>query len=93
MNRLLKDASEISSKMSEFDFNEQELEGKARTKVEYYKPNIAGKKSKAKEELLVEEVPLVVNEPLGYIENVYGVPRVAKEDKYLEPYTNDLLLR
>jgi len=36
---------------------------------------------------------VVPDEPLGFIENVYGVPRVAKEDKYLEQFTNDLLLR
>ena len=94
MDRLLKDASEIekqtsSSRGGDFDFNEQELDGKARNKVEYYKPNIPPKKN----EVLEMEQPVQPDEPLGYIENVDGVPRVVKDDKYLEPYTNDLYLR
>jgi len=82
-----------SSKMSDFDFNEQELEGKARNKVEYYKPNIKSGKNEKKDKKPEMEIPEEPKEPLGYIENVYGVPRVVKEDKYLEPFTNDLLLR
>ena len=32
-------------------------------------------------------------EELGFIDNLNGCPRVALDDKYLEPYTADLLLR
>ena len=38
-------------------------------------------------------VPVATDEPLGYINNVMGVPQVVIEDKYLEPYQTDLLLR
>jgi len=37
-----------SSRLSDYDFNEQELEGKAKQKTEYYKPNIKPKKAVSK---------------------------------------------
>jgi hypothetical protein len=97
MDRFLKEASEFgkqteSSQISEYDTNEQALDGKAKTKVEYYKPNVPPQKKKVtvKKEMVEDKES---DEPLGFIENVYGVPRCAKEDKYLEPFTDDLLLR
>ena len=34
-----------------------------------------------------------IDEPLGYIFNPDGKPQVMQDDKYLEPFLNDLLLR
>ena len=41
----------------------------------------------------IEAKDIKKEEPLGHIENVQGIPKVALGDPYLEPVTNDLLLR
>ena len=107
MNKLLREASEFdkSSKFTDYDYNTELLDGKAKTKNEYYKPAVVRKESSAEEEKKHEQVvvksskvvttqsvqmstPAIIqdNEPLGYINNVMGVPKVVIDDKYLEPY-------
>jgi hypothetical protein len=41
----------------------------------------------------IEAKDLKQEEPLGQIDNIQGIPKVALGDPYLEPVTNDLLLR
>jgi len=38
-------------------------------------------------------MPPKEEEPLGFIKNINGVPKVVIDDPYLEPFKNDLLLR
>ena len=40
---------------------------------------------------VIEKVPQDLE--IGQIQNIQGIPKVVIEDKYLEPYKNDLLLR
>ena len=99
MNNLLKEASEFdcrsavgaSSNSGDKEFNEVLLEEKSSASLPRSETQA---KPMAPRIIPDKEVPEEASEvPIGQIENANGVPKVILDDKYLEQYKNDLLLR
>ena len=82
---MLKEASEYDKRSAsnkaadKDDFNEALLDGPKKQKTETQKP--------------AETVQVKEEEPLGFIQNIDGVPKCVIDDPYLEPFKGDLMLR